>query len=318
MKHTLLLFVLVLSIACKSKENQPPIDSTQHILIDTFQGTSFLNQSLTRRQVDAEKDSVQLKLYKEARANYEASKTADHIIWVGRRIAYLGDYKKAISYFSEGVRLYPFDARFLRHRGHRYISIRKLDQAINDYQSAVKLIAGKEDLVEPDGMPNKMNIPLSSLHNNIWYHLGLAYYLKNDMENALNAFQECLAVSNNDDMQVAVRHWLYMILRRMEKLEAAEDILVPIHDEMNIIENTAYYNLLRFYKGTLTEDELIGNGSLGSNEAVQYGLGNWYYYNGDESKASEIYNTLLQNGNWAGFGYIAAEADMAKLMQSSF
>ena len=138
------------------------------------------------------------------------------------------------------------------------------------------------------------------------------------MENALNAFQEGLAVSNNDDKQVAVRHWLYMILRRMEKLEAAEDILVPIHDEMNIIENTAYYKLLRFYKGTLTEDELIGNGSLGSNEAVEYGLGNWYYYNGDESKATEIYNTLLQNGNWAGFGYIAAEADMANLMQSSF
>ena len=37
------------------------------------------------------------------------------------------------------------------------------------------MIAGKEDSIEPDGMPNPQNIPVSSLHTNIWYHLGLAY-----------------------------------------------------------------------------------------------------------------------------------------------
>lgn len=319
MKQILLFFILALGFSCKSNETKPEVqvevDTTQHVLIDTFQGTSFLDQPLTRRQVDAVKDSVQLRFYNKAKSNYEVSKTADNIIWIGRRIAYLGDYKKAIAYFTEGTRLFTKDARFYRHRGHRFISTRQLDLAISDFNIAATLIKGQDDEVEPDGMPNKLNIPLSTLHNNIWYHLGLAYYLKNDMKNALDAFQECLAVSKNDDMDVSTRHWLYMILRRMEKSDEAKAILDPIHNEMKIIENTAYYNLLRFYKGSISEDELVGNGSLGSNEAVQYGLGNWYYYNGNQDKAVQIYEGLLANGNWAGFGYIAAEADMAKLLK---
>lgn len=31
---------------------------------------------------------------------------------------------------------------------------------------------------EPDGIPNALNPPLTLPHRNIWYHLGLAYYLK--------------------------------------------------------------------------------------------------------------------------------------------
>ena len=61
-----------------------------------------------------------------------------------------------------------------RHRGHRYVSIREFDRAIADLEYAATLIEGTEDEIEPDGMPNAMNIPVSSLHSNIWYHLGLA------------------------------------------------------------------------------------------------------------------------------------------------
>ena len=55
-----------------------------------------------------------------ARAEYEADPDdADNIIWLGRRIAYTGDYRGAIEVFSEGIRKHPGDARFYRHRGHR-------------------------------------------------------------------------------------------------------------------------------------------------------------------------------------------------------
>ena len=181
------------------------------------------------------------------------------------------------------------------------------------YKKAVQLIDGKEDMIEKDGIPNSQNIPLSTLHNNIWYHLGLAYYLKNDLPNALGAFQSCLESSNNDDMQVATRHWLYMIFRRMNLPEEAQLVLDPVHKEMTIIENEAYFNLLLFYKGELTIEEVSGNNSTGSSEAAKYGIANWHHYNGEISEAKKQYQQLIDNGNWAGFGYIAAEADLSRM-----
>ena len=76
----------------------------------------------------------------------------------------------------------PNEPRLYRHRGHRYITIRKFDLAIADLRKASQLIAGKPDEIEPDGAPNKAGIPRSTLQSNIWYHLGLAQYLAGDFE----------------------------------------------------------------------------------------------------------------------------------------
>lgn len=312
-KNSLIILALLFLTGCKNQENNNS-NETFSIKIDTLQGTSFFNNPLVRRQVDAKKDSVQIANYNEALNRYnDDSLSVDNIVWLGRRIAYLGDYKKAIEIYTKGINLFPENARFYRHRGHRYITLRQLDNAISDFQKAVQLIDGKEDMVEKDGIPNSQNIPLSTLHNNIWYHLGLTYYLKNDLPNALGAFQSCLESSNNDDMQVATRHWLYMIFRRMNLPEEAQLVLDPVHKEMTIIENEAYFNLLLFYKGELTIEEVSGNNSTGSSEAAKYGIANWHHYNGEISEAKKQYQQLIDNGNWAGFGYIAAEADLSRM-----
>ena len=286
------------------------------VTINTSQGMSLLNTPLIRSQVDPERDSLQIAKYLDALDSYENNKDwPDNIIWFGRRFAYLGDYKRAIEIYTEGRNKFPEDARFLRHRGHRYISTRQLDNAITDFENAKLLIKNTEDQVEPDGIPNMLNQPVSSLHNNIYYHLGLAYYLKNDLKKALKAFTDCLDVSKNDDMQVATRHWLYMILRRMDMKEEAASILNPIKEDMDIIENIAYHDLLLFYKGERTESQLLKleNGSIGANEATQYGIANWHYYNNDLERAIKMFNDIIKHGNWSGFGYIAAEADMSRM-----
>ena len=52
--------------------------------------------------------------------------------------------------------------------------------------------------------------------------------------------------------------------------------------------------------------ETLGNASAG------YGLGNWYLYNGDKEKAIEIFRRIVAGNQWASFGYIAAEAELAR------
>jgi len=239
---------------------------------------------------------------------------ADAIIWLGRRHAYLGHYQEAIDVYTRGIRLHPHDARMYRHRGHRYITVRQFDNAIRDFETAAQLIKGKPDEIEPDGAPNKYNIPTSTLQSNIWYHLALAHYLKHDFEAALPAWLEAMKVSTNDDMKVATADWLYMTYRRLGRETNARRVLEPITRDMRILENDAYHRRLLMYKGELKPEDLL---SVETDDAVQlatygYGVANWYLYNGQREKAFDLFRRIVAGRNPAAFGFIAAEIELAK------
>ena len=248
-----------------------------------------------------------------AKKNYDENPgDADTIIWYGRRTAYTGDFRGAIEIFSEGIEKFPQDDRMYRHRGHRYISIREFDRAIADLEQAAMLIEGKQNETEPDGQPNEQNIPVSTRHGNIWYHLGLAYYLKQDWENAFRAYQNGFNAGRNDDNRVSTTHWLYMIRRRLGDEEGAAKVLDVITTDMNVIENFSYHKLCLFYKGEMTIAELIGDGEdTPSGASAAYGLANWYYYSGQKETATEQLEALVASNSWAAFGFIAAEVDLA-------
>ncbi len=249
-----------------------------------------------------------------AENEHKEQKSADSLIWVGRRTAYLGDYKKAIEIFSDGVKKYPQDARFLRHRGHRLLSIRCFDDAIKDFESAAKIIKNKADEIEPDGIPNARNTPTSTLQSNIWYHLGLAYYVKGDFEKALNAYRECLKVSKNPDMLVATTNWLFVTLKRLGKDKEAAKVLVPIKKDLDIIENDGYYQMIRMYKGEIKPSELAGQDGDGlTNATIMYGVGNWELINGRKENARGYLQRVLKSNQWSSFGYVAAEAELKRM-----
>lgn len=253
----------------------------------------------------------------EAKAVYEKSpNSANAIIWLGRRAAYLGNYKEAIRIFSKGIEKFPRDARFYRHRGHRYVTLRCFNDAVSDFEKAARLIKGKPDEIEPDGLPNARNIPTSTLQSNIFYHLGLAYYLKGDFKNALRAYREAEKVSKNSDMLVATRHWLYMTLRRLGKDKEAQKSVADIKDNLDIIENDDYYKLIRLYQGKLKAEDLLkeigAEADTLSNASLGYGLGNWFFYNGEKEKALKIFRQIAGGNQWSSFGYIAAERELQK------
>ena len=253
----------------------------------------------------------------EAKADFaKKPNDADSIIWLGRRNAYLGNYKEVIEIYTKGIDKNPRDARMYRHRGHRFISIRCFDDAIKDFQIAAKFIKGKPDQIEPDGLPNARNTPTSTLQSNIWYHLGLAYYLKGDFKNALKAYKNCLKVSKNPDMLVATTNWLYITLRRLNKTKEAEKVLKPIKDDLDIIENDSYYKLLKVYQGKINANELlkeIGSNANDLNDAsIGYGLGNWFLINGEREKAEKIFRQITSGDQSSSFGFIAAEAELER------
>jgi tetratricopeptide (TPR) repeat protein len=239
------------------------------------------------------------------------------LIWVGRRAAYLGSYHEAITVFTEGVDRWPEDARFYRHRGHRRITLRQFDAAVDDFERAVRLIAGTPDAVEPDGQPNARGVPTSTLDFNIWYHLGLARYLRGDMDRALSAYWAAYAVSGNADALVAATHWLYMTLRRLRSDDEAGKVLAPITETLDVTENGAYHRLLLLYRGVLAPESLLeapSNSSATLHDGTTgYGIGNWHFYNGRQAEAVDWFRRVYAGPQWAAFGFIAAEAELARI-----
>lgn len=250
----------------------------------------------------------------------------DKLIWVGRRLGYLGRFEEAIASFSQGVDQYPNDPRFLRHRGHRYISTRQFELAERDLHKAATMIAGQTDSVEPDGQPNAAGIPTSTLHTNIWYHLGLAYFLQGKFTEARDAYEHCLAASTHDDMRVATLDWLYMTLRRLGQDELAAKCVAEIRSDMTIVENHAYHRRILMYRGLLNPDQLLGGPTATSDDADKsqreielatngFGVGHWYLLHGDINKAREVFQAVVKSNSKSAFGVIAAEVELRRLSE---
>ena len=242
-------------------------------------------------------------------------KDPEAMIWVGRRQGYLWRYNDAIATFSKGIAMYPDNPKFYRHRGHRYISVRKFAAAQADFEKAAQLIKGKPDEIEPDGAPNPSGKPRSTLQFNIWYHLALAHYLQGNYAKAYDAQVECMKVSTNDDSIVATSDWMWMTLMRLNRKADAAKVLERITPTMDILENQAYHRRLLMYKGVEKPEALLDTASPDPTQiATQgYGVANYYFVMGDTAKARQVFEKIVSGAGWNAFGFIAAEADLHRL-----
>ncbi|WP_083750094.1 tetratricopeptide repeat protein [Rhodohalobacter halophilus] len=298
-------------ISCgENRVDLPPLPSG-------VQTISLLGDTLTTPKLSQEVFESHNEKFLEAISNYRIDpENAENIIWLGRRAAYLGEYREAIKIFTEGTFKNPEDPRMYRHRGHRYITLRHFDRAIRDFERAEELKRGVPDMIEPDGLPNELNQPVSTLKSNVWYHKGLTLYLKGEYHRAIETYEKSLKeLDLTDDMRVAMLYWYYSALKRSGQDERAGASIEDITADMNLIENDVYLNLIMVFKGLFSPDRMmeVSDDAL-QNATLWYGIGNWHYMNGREERAIEIWDRILDTDEWAAFGYIAAEAEIARIV----
>ncbi len=252
----------------------------------------------------------------EARKQWEAApEDPEALIWVGRRLGYLGRMREALDVFAIGVARFPSDARMLRHRGHRYISVREFELARADLERAAQLVRGQPDQSEPDGQPNAAGIPLETLHSNIHYHLGLANFLLGDYAAAERGFRDAFAAARNADNQCSSTHWLYLSLRKQGKQAEAARALEPVRPIRDVVEYRGYFELCRGYLGEMSLDEVFERAkSRGGVERGTCGFGAalWWAFEGDAARSTKLLRDVVQGDNPFAFGFIAAEVELAK------
>lgn len=283
---------------------------------DTAAATSLLGEPLRVAPLDsATRVRLEANLAAVSDSLRLEPQSADRLIWVGRRLAYLGRYREAIDTFTAGIERFPSDARFLRHRGHRYLTIRKPVEAAADFTRASELIAGTADAIEPDGAPNARNIPLSTDHFNIWYHLGLSHYVNGDFEKALAAYDSCMKVSVNPDLEVATSYWRYLTLRHLRRHDEAEGMLAIARANPELIENVSYLRLLRLFAGLESVENVQPTDSSATtvgDATTAYGVSMWQFFGGREQQARADWTRISRSQSWPSFGVLAAESELRR------
>ena len=244
------------------------------------------------------------------------------LLEAGHAYARTLDFVEAIRLYNRAVAVAPEDWRGYRFRGHRYVSIRRLPTALQDLEAAREL------------SPHSFDVA---------YHLGLAYYLAGVYEAAADeygrcmalaedaealameatgalgdGFRSCMSVGTVDNTRVAVVDWRYRALRRAGRHAEAAALLEAISPEMDVGTNTAYHHVLLFYKGLLSEEDLLSpdNPAEYRFETVAYPVAAWHLAEGDTAVALALLERVAAHPHWPGFGRIAAEADLAALRRA--
>ncbi|MEP2512542.1 MAG: hypothetical protein ABJH72_24420, partial [Reichenbachiella sp.] len=108
------------------------VDESEHEAVSLL-GVKLFPPELPQKVLDKRKKELE-----EAEANFNNNPDSlESIIWYGRRLAYLYQYKYAIQIFTLGLSKFPESYKLYRHRGHRYLTIRQFDKAIQDLEKAV-------------------------------------------------------------------------------------------------------------------------------------------------------------------------------------
>ncbi len=238
--------------------------------------------------------------------------TEDDYVEIGKQLVATSRYREAIDNFTEGLAKYPTSYKLLRNRGHRYITLRQLDNSKADLTKAEELVRDQPDVME-FGLDGK---PTATVRHQIWYHIGVYNYLMGDYTKAAAAFEQAVATGGDLKNVVGASDWLYNSYQRAGEKDKSAKAIAGIKPDMATDTTTAYFKRIMLYKGVIKPEKLVDITLTPDKIHVQevtkmYGLANWYAYNGDAEKANSIYKIILTSTDgWPGFAYAGAEKDV--------
>src|SRR5438876_558985 len=213
----------------------------------------------------------------------------DRIIALGVAQSGVRQYREAIETFSRGLKIAPNNALLYRWRGHRYLSTRQFDRAMDDLTRGARL---------------------DSTIYGIWYHLGIVRFVRRDFAGAVDAFTRALPIAPDSGERAGATDWLWMSLSRAGRAADAKALLDRHPDKPN--GANAYAQRLRLYRGEVSADSVFTSADTSDIQiaTLSYGIGNWYLVRGDPAKARKWFERSVASGGWPAFGFILSEVEL--------
>lgn len=217
-------------------------------------------------------------------------------------------YEQAILDFSMLLNKQPFNSHIYRHRGHRYLSLGHVEQAVADLSLSTRM--------EPEFWKS-------------WDLLGMAYYFLGDFEKALTYYRQGLQVTGPKSKFTApLTYWSYLSLCRLGRKDTDEaQRMLHLVGAEDLATKSLYLCLLQLLRNECTVQDIYdieeeyertertpcGNvdyltGTYG------YGIAMKYYLDGQKDKARDIMEDIVKAGrDWNAWGHIACQKDLTRL-----
>jgi tetratricopeptide (TPR) repeat protein len=219
-------------------------------------------------------------------------RNVDRIIALGVAQSGVRQFREAIETFTRGLAIAPANAMLYRWRGHRYLSVREFDMAMQD------LMRG---------------FTLDSLNYGILYHLGIVRFARGDFDGAADAFRRAQPRAPEAGELSGSTDWLWMSLSRAGRGVEAKAMLDRRPDSLPI--DNAYARRLKLYRGLVSPDSVITASDTADVQAatLAFGIGNWYLVRGDTARARSWFERSVRSEGWPGFGFILSEVELRRI-----
>ena len=203
--------------------------------------------------------------------------------------------REAVQTFTRALAIAPNDPMLYRWRGHRHLSVRELDRAMTDLTRGYAL---------------------DSTNYGVLYHLGVLRFVRGDFHAAADAFARAQPRAPDAGELAGSTDWLWMSLQRAGRPAEAAAMLARRPDSLPT--TVAYAKRLRLYRGEIGLDSVLTASDTGDVNlaTLSFGLGNWYLVKGDTARARAQFERAIRSGGWPAFGFIASEAELARLRQA--
>ena len=220
------------------------------------------------------------------------ARNVDRIIALGVAQSGVRQFREAIETFTRGLAIAPTNAMLYRWRGHRYLSVREFDRAMQDLNRG---------------------LALDSLNYGVLYHLGIVRFVKGDFSGAADAFRRAQPRAPEGGELAGSTDWLWMSLSRAGKHAEAKAMLDRRPDSVKV--TNAYAQRLRLYRGEIGPDQVLTPADTADVQVatLSYGIGNWYVVRGDTARARTWFERSIRSGGWPGFGFILSEVELRRL-----
>ena len=219
-------------------------------------------------------------------------RTIQRYIDVGVAQAGARQMQEAVQTFTRALAVSPNDPMLYRWRGHRNLSVRNFDAAMADLTRGYAL---------------------DSLNYGTLYHLGVLRFVRGDFNGAADAFRRAQPRAPDAGELAGSTDWLWMSLQRAGRGAEATAMLARHPD--SLATTVAYARRLKMYRGEIAPEALITAADTGDVDlaTLSFGLGNYYLVKGDTARARMQFLRSISSGGWPAFGFIASEAELARV-----
>jgi Flp pilus assembly protein TadD len=220
-------------------------------------------------------------------------RNVDRYVALGLAQSGVRQFREAIATFSRALAIWPNDPVLYRWRGHRSLSVREFDRALDDLTRGYAL---------------------DSTNYGILYHLGVVRFARGDFAGAAAAFACAQPRAPNAGELAGSTDWLWMALSRAGRGAEAQAMLDRHPDSLTT--TIAYATRLRLYRGQIAPEQVL---TPADTEGVQvatlsFGIGNWYLVRGDTARARAWFErSVASTSGWPAFGFIVSEIELRRL-----